>query len=187
MWHERFEHAGKPVITNLPSNVKGVPQRIDLPQYTPCIGCELGKSKRVSFPLSSTKTTTQLALVHMDLVEYPVSSIDGYKYTLTTLDDFSSFGLMWYFKRKSDAFTAFKSFVAWAENQSNHKLKAICSDQGGEFLNKEFNAYLLEKEIERQLSVAHMPQQNGRAKRWQQTIQTKAEAMRHYANLSNGF
>ena len=67
----------------------------------------------------------------MDLVEYPSLSIDGFKFSLTTMDDYSSFGLMWYLKRKSDAFTSFKLFVAWAENQLDQKVKGIRSDRGG--------------------------------------------------------
>lgn len=51
----------------------------------------------------------------MDLVEFPNLSIEGYKFLMTTLDDHSSFGLAWFLKRKSDAFTSFKAFVAWAE------------------------------------------------------------------------
>ena len=144
----------------------------------PCDGCEFGKSKRGAFPPSESRTSNPLDLIHMDLVEYPVNSLDGYRYTLTTLDDHSSFGLMWFLKHKSDALAAFKQFVAWAERQSERKLKSIRSDRGGEFLGHDFDDFLAERGIERQLSVARSPQQNGRAERWQQTIQQKAEAMR---------
>ena len=123
----------------------------------------------------------------MDLVEYSVQSLDGFKFILTTLDDYSALGVPWFLKRKSDALTAFKSYVAWAENQSNRKIKAVRMDRGGEFLSKEFDAFLAERGIERQLSVARSPQQNGRAERWQQTCTNKAEAMRHHAGLSSGF
>ena len=72
-------------------NVKGVPDHIPIPEEDiPCDGCEFGKSKRAQFPPSSTRAEHPLDLIHMDLVEYPVHSIDGYKYTLTTFDDASS-------------------------------------------------------------------------------------------------
>ena len=51
--------------------------------------------------------------------------------------------------------------------QTGLKLKAIRSDRGGEFLSSEFDAFLREKGIECQLSVAHTPQQNERTERWQ--------------------
>ena len=48
----------------------------------------------------------------------PVLSIGGYKYTTTYLDDCSSFGVMFYLKKKSDEFAAFKQYNAWAKRQS---------------------------------------------------------------------
>ena len=38
----------------------------------------------------------------------PVHSIGGYKYTTTYLDDYSLFGVMFYLKKQSDEFAAFK-------------------------------------------------------------------------------
>ena len=188
LWHKRFGHPGKKAIEELPGNVKGVPKEIKAPAVAPpCDGCEFGKSKRGAFPPSETRAEYPCELIHLDLVEYPNFSVDNFKYTMTTLDDHSSFGLAWYLKNKSDALKCFKNYVSWAETQSGRKVKAVRSDRGGEFTGKDFDDFLSEKGIERQLSVARTPQQNGRAERWQQTIQNKAEAMRHHAGLSNGF
>ena len=188
LWHRRFGHPGKKTVVVLPGNVKGVPDSLPAPSTdTPCDGCEFGKSKRDAFPASDTRADNVLDLIHMDLVEMPTLSIDGFKFSLTTIDDRSAFGLTWFLKRKSDALQAFKHYVAWAETQLSRRVKAIRSDRGGEFLSAEFDKYLAEHGIERDLSVPRTPQQNGRAERWQQTIQTKAEAMRHHAGLSQGF
>ena len=53
----------------------------------------------------------------------PVLSIGGYKYTATYLDNYSSFGVMFYLKKKSDEFAAFKQYKAWDETQLCNKLK----------------------------------------------------------------
>ena len=154
LWHRRFGHAGKKALEELPGKVKGVPDHIKaLAESSPCDGCEFGKSKRGAFPPSESRAANCLDLIHMDLVEYPINSIDNYKYTLTTLDDHSSYGMTWFLKHKSDALACFKSYVAWAENQSRRKVKAIRSDRGGEFLGKDFDDFLAERGIERQLSV----------------------------------
>lgn len=188
LWHRRFGHAGKDTLVNLPGHVKGTSDIIVAPSScSPCDGCEFGKSKCAPFLPSDTRAEHPLNLIHMDLVEYPSLSIDSFRYLLTTLDDHSSFGLMWFLKQKSDAFVAFKMYIAWAENQLDRKLKAIRSDRGGEFFSDEFDLYLAEKGIERNQSVARTPQQNGRAEHWQQTINYMAEAMRHHAGLTPGF
>ena len=95
--------------------------------------------------------------------------------------------MMFFLKHKDEQFDAFKTYKAWAECQTGRKLKTIRTDRGSEFLSKEQKRYLQEHGIEHQTSMPYSPQQNGRAKRFQQTIINKAESMRHAAGLSNGF
>ena len=158
LWHHRFRHAGKKALEQLPGHVSGVPAKLCAPSApTPCDGCEFGKSKHDPFPASDSRSEAILDLVHMDLVEFPSLSIESYKFTLTILDDYSSMGLSFFLKRKSDAFASFTAYVAWAETQTGRKLKAIRSDRGGEFLSSEFDTFLREKGIECQLSVVRTP------------------------------
>ena len=95
--------------------------------------------------------------------------------------------MMFFLKHKDEQFDTFKTYKAWAERQTGRKLKTIRTDRGGEFLSKEQKRYLQEHGIEHQTSMPYSPQQNGRAKRFQQTIINKAESMRHAAGLSDGF
>ena len=55
----------------------------------------------------------------------PVLSMGRYKYTATYLDDYSSFGVMFYLKKKSDEFVAFKQYKAWAKRQLGTTLKLV--------------------------------------------------------------
>ena len=112
-------------------------------------------------------------------------SIGGYKYTATYLDNYSSFGVMFYLKKKSDEFAAFKQYKAWAEKQLGTTLKCRRFNRGGEFLSNEKKAYMIENGIETQMSMPDTPQQTGRVERFQQTIINGAEAMRHHAGLSD--
>ena len=117
----------------------------------------------------------------------PVLSIGGYQYTSTFLDDYSSFGVMFYLKKKSDKFAAFKQYKAWAKRQLGTTLKCRWFDHGGEFLSNELKTYMIENGIETQKSMPDSPQQNGWVERFQQTIINGAEAMWHHAGLSNSF
>ena len=115
------------------------------------------------------------------------ASIDGYTYTATYLDDHSRYGMMFFLKKKSEQFEAFKAYKAWAERHTDRQLKCIRTDRGGEFLSNEQKRFMEESGIEHQTSMPDSPQQNGRAERFQQTILNKAESMRHMAGLSSGF
>ena len=91
----------------------------------------------------------------------PVFSIGRYKYTSTYLDNYSSFGVMFYLKKKNDEFTAFKQYKVWAERQLGTTLKCRHFDHGGEFLSNEQKTYMIENGIETQMSMPDTLQQNG--------------------------
>ena len=110
----------------------------------------------------------------------PGLSIGGYKYTATCLDDYSSFRAMFYLKKNSEEFTAFKQYRAWDERQLGITSKFRRFDHEGEFLSNEQKAYMAENRIEHQTSMPYSLQQNGRAERFQQTIINGAEAMQHH-------
>lgn len=100
-WHQWFRHAGKKVIEELPSKVKGVPQHIKaLTKDSPCDGCLLSKFCQDAFLPSESCVKHPLELVHIDLIEYLSYSIDKYKYSLTTLNDYLSYSVIWYLKKK---------------------------------------------------------------------------------------
>ena len=102
------------MIKNLPKNTIGGPNQITVAPTGACEGCEKGKSKRVPFLSSRSRAKRPLDLVHSDLDEMPVLSIGGYKYTATYLDNYSSFGMMFYLKHKNEEFATFKTYKAWA-------------------------------------------------------------------------
>nr|GEV67014.1 hypothetical protein [Tanacetum cinerariifolium] len=70
-----------------------------------------------------------------------------------------------------------KDFIRKAENQFNHKVKTIRSDNGTEFKNNELIKFRGLKGIKREYSNARTPQQNGVAKRKNRTLIETARTM----------
>ena len=60
-------------------------------------------------------------------------------------------------KRKSEAFEKFKEFWAEVENQLGKHIKAIRSNQGGEYLLGDFKDYLTQNGIVSQLTAPGTP------------------------------
>ena len=56
-------------------------------------------------------------------------------------------------------------------------MKFLRSDRGGEFISNEFNNFLIERGIKRQLSTTGTPQQNGIAKRRNRSIMDCARTL----------
>ena len=167
----------------LTETIGGPDQKLQMSSKV-CDDCEKGKSKRLPFPPSTSRAKHVLDLVHSNLDEMSSASINRYIYTATYLDNHSWYGMMFFLKNKSEQFGAFKAYKVWAERHTDRQLKCIRTDQGGEFLSNEQKGFMEESRIEHQTSMPDSPQQNGRAKWFQQTILNKVESMRHMAGLS---
>ena len=63
------------------------------------------------------------------------------------------------------------------ENESGYPIKALRSDQGGEFTSNEFSDFCESHGIRRPLTVSRSPQQNGVAERKNRTILNMARSM----------
>lgn len=72
-------------------------------------------------------------------------------------------------------------FKSQVERQTGKKLKTLRSDNGKEYVNFEFDAFLNECGIMRQLTVPYTPQQNGVAERANRTLVEMARTMMLHA------
>ncbi|KAH9750670.1 hypothetical protein KPL71_013960 [Citrus sinensis] len=81
----------------------------------------------------------------------------------------------------------FKVWKALVENQSGRKLKALRTDNGLEFCNREFEAFCQKYGILRHKTVRFTPQQNGLAERMNRTIIDKTRCMLINSKLSRCF
>ena len=132
-----------------------------------CQYCLRGKQTRLSFPQEAThRASKPFELVHSDLCG-PMSteSLSGASYMMVIIDNFSRYIWASFLKTKDLAFTSFKDWRVKVENQFEHKVKALLTDTGGEFISKDFDGYLADYGIRRQLTTAHTPSQNGVAER----------------------
>ena len=158
-----------------------MPSNVSIPKEIPiCKGCSQGKMMSSSFPESTTWATVPFDLIHIDLKTIPVLSYHKYKYIITFLDDHTSHGWITLVKNKSDTYKAIDHFIAMVETQYKSRVRAFMSDFGGEFTSLKLEEKLKELEIRVQWSVPHMPQQNGHAECFNQTLFEKAEAMHHH-------
>ena len=57
------------------------------------------------------------------------------------MDDFTRVSSMFLLRRESEKFNCFQIFKELTENEIDIKIKCLRSDNGGEFVSKEFNKY----------------------------------------------
>jgi len=74
--------------------------------FTPvdvCDACAFAKQKRLTFFINHTKTISFFQLIHVDILGLiSTTSIDGYQYFLTIVDDYNCFTWILLLKHKND-------------------------------------------------------------------------------------
>eukprot|EP00253_Pinus_taeda_P023845 PITA_23845 len=134
---------------------------ISIPENTICKSCQFGKQTREHFPEKEGLASRALELVHTDLCgPSRKKSPHGEEYFILILDDFSRMCWIGLQKHKDEAFEKFKAFKTLVENDSDHKIKCLRSDRGGEFTSNEFFDFCEEHGIKREFSTTRTPQQN---------------------------
>lgn len=106
-----------------------------------------------------------------------ISSNGGSKYFITFTDDCTRWTEVRFIGSKDQALEEFKAFKAFVEKQHDVKIKAIQSDNGREYVNKEFDEYLKKHRIQRSLTTTYTLEQNGVAERKNRTLMDTARCL----------
>ncbi|GJY28291.1 retrovirus-related pol polyprotein from transposon TNT 1-94, partial [Tanacetum coccineum] len=156
LWHRRLSHLNFGAINHLAKHglVRGLP-KLKFEKDHLCFACAMGKSKNKPHkPKSEDTNQEKLYLLHMDLCgPMRVASVNGKKYILVIVDDYSRF--------------------TW--------VKCLRTDNRTEFVNQTLREYYEKVGISHETSVARSPQQNGVVERRNRTLIEVARTMLIYA------
>nr|GEY60190.1 retrovirus-related Pol polyprotein from transposon TNT 1-94 [Tanacetum cinerariifolium] len=164
LWHLRLSHLNFDYI-NLLSNkdiLIGLP-KLKYVKDQLCLSCELSKVKRSSFKSKVVPSSKgRLNLLQMDLYgPMRVASINGKKYILVIVDDYSRYTWTLFLRSKDETPEVLKDFLTMIQRNLQALVITVRTDRGTEFLNKTLNAFFKEEGIEHQTSTARTPEQNG--------------------------
>jgi hypothetical protein len=181
IWHLRYGHLNFNGLKTLyrRNMVKGLPQ-IDSPSEI-CEDCAVSKQLRDPFPKGKSRRASKtLEIVHYDICG-PISPTSNGKkrYFITFTDDYDDYSRKtWvYLFEKSEAFSAFQKYKALVENDTGNLIKILRTDRGGEINSHEFSKFCDDCGIQRQLTAAYTPQQNGVLERKNRTIMNMVRCM----------
>nr|GEV73681.1 integrase, catalytic region, zinc finger, CCHC-type, peptidase aspartic, catalytic [Tanacetum cinerariifolium] len=139
LWHRRLSHLNFGAINHLARQglVRGLP-KLNFEKDHLCSACAMGKIKKKSHkPKYEDTNQEKLYLLHMDLCgPMRVKSVNGKKYILVIVDDYSRF--------------------TWVKC-----LRRIRTDNRTEFVNQTLREYYEQVGISYETFVARSPQQNG--------------------------
>nr|GEZ63152.1 retrovirus-related Pol polyprotein from transposon TNT 1-94 [Tanacetum cinerariifolium] len=162
LWHHRLSHLNFGAINHLARQglVRGL-SKLKFEKDHLCSACAMGKSTmKIHKPKSKDTNQEKLYLLHMDLCgPMRVESVNGKKYILVIVDDYSRF--------------------TWVRLKVS--VRRIRTDNGIEFVNHTLRDYYEEVGISHETSVARSPQQNEIVERCNRTLIEAARTMLIYA------
>jgi transposase InsO family protein len=189
LWHRRLAHVG---MKNLHKLLKGEHilglTNVYFEKDRVCSACQAGKQVGAHHPHKNIMTTNRpLELLHMDLFS-PIAyiSIDGSKYCLVIMDDYSHFTWVFFLQEKSQTQDTLKGFLRRAQNEFGLRIKKIRSDNGTEFKNSQIEGFL-EEGIKHEFASPYTPQQNGVVERKNRTLLDMAMTMLDEYKTPNRF
>jgi transposase InsO family protein len=130
------------ISTGLP---KGTLEQVDT-----CKGCTLGKYTKSSFHDRDSRAEAILERVHSDVCgPFSTASTAKHRYYVIFVDDYSRKCWIFFMQKKDQTFTKFCEFKALVEKESGKKVKALQSDNGGEYVSNEFKNFCAAEGIKR--------------------------------------
>ncbi|GJU85596.1 retrovirus-related pol polyprotein from transposon TNT 1-94 [Tanacetum coccineum] len=180
LWHRRLSHLNFDYINLLSKKdvVIGLP-KLKYVKDQLCSSCEVSKAKRSSFKSKTVPSSKgRLNLLHMDLCgPMRVASINGKKYILVIVDDYSRYTWTLFLCSKDETPEVLKDFLTMIQRNLQALVIFVRTDRGTEFLNKTLNAFFKEEGIEHQTSTPQTPEQNGIVERRNCTLVEAARIM----------
>nr|GFA06594.1 uncharacterized mitochondrial protein AtMg00810-like [Tanacetum cinerariifolium] len=106
-----------------------------------------------------------------------VESINGKKYVLVIVDDYSRYTWTHFLRSKDETPEVLIDFLRLVQRGLHAQIRIVRTDKGTKFLNKTLHAYFASEEIKHQTSVARTPEQNGVVERQNRKLFKAARTM----------
>nr|GEZ91070.1 integrase, catalytic region, zinc finger, CCHC-type, peptidase aspartic, catalytic [Tanacetum cinerariifolium] len=164
LWHRRLSHLNFDAINHLARQglVRGL-SKLKFEKDHLCSACAMGKStNKTHKPKSEDTNQEKLYLLHMDLCgPIRVESVNGKKYIIVIMDDYSRFTWVKFLRSKDETPMFIIKFLKMIQVRLNVPVRRIRTDNGTEFVNQTLRDYYEELGISHETSVARSPHQNG--------------------------
>nr|GFB02933.1 retrovirus-related Pol polyprotein from transposon TNT 1-94 [Tanacetum cinerariifolium] len=144
-----------------------------------CSASQLGKSKKHTHKPKAENTNLEvLNTLHMDLCgPMRVQTINGKKYILVIVDDYSQFTWVNFFRSKDETSNVVIKFITQIQVGLNKTVRYVCTDNGTKFVNHIMTEYYERIGIFHQKTVPRTPQQKGVVERRNRTLVEAARTM----------
>ena len=140
-WHHRLGHPSNKIVSLMlqKANIQCSPKS----STDVCISCLEGKFCKPPFPSRLNTYVTAFNTIHSDLWgPSPQISLDGYKYYVIFVDEYTRYCWLFPLVNKSDVFSVFTTFYTYVHTQFSSFIQVFQSDGGVNLLATLFRIFL---------------------------------------------
>ena len=113
-----------------------------LAQLDQCKGCTMGKYVMSTFHEKENRASGMLERVHANMCgPFSVDLTTKHKYCVIFVDEFYRKCWILFMQKKDQTFSNFCEFKVLVDKESGNQVKALRSDNGGEYISNEFNKF----------------------------------------------
>lgn len=162
IWHSRLGHPSISVLKSVVSS--SMLSNSNALSSFHCDACSINKSHKLPFSQTSSLLATKpLEIVYSDVWTSPLISVDGFKYYVIFVDQFTHYIWFYPLRHKSDVKSIFIRWKALVETRFQHKLISFYSDNGGEYIA--LADFFSTNGISHLTTPPHTPEHNGFSER----------------------
>ncbi|GKE58201.1 retrovirus-related pol polyprotein from transposon TNT 1-94 [Tanacetum coccineum] len=173
LWHRRQNHLNFGTLNDLARKdlVRGLP-RLKFEKDHLYSACQLVKSRKATHKPKTINTIMEvLHTLHIDLCRpLRVRSINGKKYILIIVNDYSRFTWVKFLRSKDETPAFVINLLKQLQVGLNKTVRFVRTDNGIEFVNKALTDYYVSVGITHKKTVQRTPQQNGVVERRNRTL-----------------
>ena len=193
LWHARFAHLGpcsmahiiqhRPILSSI---THLSPQQLNMRKDNFCDCCAIAKSSRKPHKKSVFANTSRVGdVIASDICgPFKRTTHDGKRYLCLYIDFYTERWFVFCIAKKSEQKECFKRLHKSHYLNRNIQVGIFFSDQGGEYMDQDFQKYLLEANIQAKDTGAHASERNGKVERAFRTIVELSTSSLVAANLS---
>ena len=185
--HERFGHSGNSKIDALVKMSVINKSTAEAYKQNPCSDCQLANGIRDPYPSVDGVAVQPGDVLHADLLHFPEATLNGRKYALVTIDEYSRYVQVALLTKKSEAAAHLVRILKRTQTLTNHPVKYLRTDLGGEFHSSMLK---VEKEM-LGISDQHIParchESNGLVERVNRTLGSMVRAVLKSSHFPHAF
>lgn len=148
-YHRTLGHANFKYLKTMCDQqiLEGLPNKLES-DYMKCAICLENKMHNLPFKNERSRAKEVLDIIDTDINgPHSTAGLNGEKYFLTFVDDYSKVAQIYVIKSKSEVYNCFVKYVNLIENMLGKKIKKLRCDNGTEYMDNEIYKFVREKGI----------------------------------------